>query len=183
MTTTCSIPTLTTARLTLRAPAATDFAAFAEFFASGRAQYVGGPVSPEQSWRMLATELGHWALRGYGRWAVEVSDSGGFCGIVGPWYPHGWLEPEIGWDLMNGFEGMGYATEAARAARTYAYETLGWTTAISLVHPDNHGSRNVAMRLGAEHDGDFRHERHGNLEIWRHPSPDRQAAGGVEARA
>lgn len=177
------IPTLTTPRLTLRAPKAEDFDVFAEFFMSERAQFVGGPATREQSWRMLATELGHWPLRGYGRWAVEETATGRFAGIIGPWNPDGWPEPEIGWDLMNGFEGKGYATEAALASLEYAYGTLGWTTAISLVAPPNHGSRKVAQRLGARHDGTFDHERHGPLEIWRHMSPDDLASGGVEAYA
>ncbi|MCF6234650.1 MAG: GNAT family N-acetyltransferase, partial [Rhodobacteraceae bacterium] len=143
------IPTLTTNRLTLRAPCKADFDVFAEFFTSKRAQYVGGPATQEQSWRMLATELGHWPLRGFGRWAVEETATGKFAGIIGPWYPLGWPEPEIGWDLMNGFEGYGYATEAALASLNYAYQTLGWKTAISLVSPPNAGSRRVAQRMGA----------------------------------
>ena len=178
-----NIPTLTTARLTLRAPTQDDFPAFAAFYASDRAKHVGGPATPEQSWRMLAGELGHWALRGYGRWAVDVTETGAFAGIIGLWNPEGWPEPEIGWDLMNGHEGKGFATEAAMASLQYAYDTLGWTTAISLVAPPNDPSRRVAQRMGAKKEGMFDHERHGTLEIWRHLSPDDLAAGGMEAYA
>lgn len=177
------IPTISTPRLTLRAPEASDFPGFAAFFASERSKFVGGPAPAEQSWRMLATELGHWPLRGYGRWAVEETETGAFVGIIGLWNPEGWPEPEIGWDLMNGFEGKGYATEAALAAREFAYGTLGWTTVISLVAPENAGSRNVAKRMGAQYEGLFEHERHGTLEVWRHLSPDALAAGGLEAYA
>lgn len=177
------IPTISTPRLTLRPIEARDFAGFADFYASDRSKFVGGPATAEQSWRMLATELGHWALRGFGRWAVEETETGKLAGIIGPWAPEGWPEPELGWDLMNGFEGKGYATEAALAAREYAYDTLGWTTAISLVAPANAGSRNVAKRMGATFEGMFDHERHGTLEVWRHPSPDDLAAGGMEAYA
>ena len=177
------IPTISTPRLTLRAPEAGDFPDFADFYASERSKFVGGPATEEQSWRMLATELGHWPLRGYGRWAVEETETGKLAGIIGLWFPKGWPEPELGWDLMNGFEGKGYATEAATAARTYAYETLGWTTTISLVAPANGGSRSVAKRMGATFEGMFDHERHGTLEIWRHMSPDDLAAGGMEGYA
>jgi RimJ/RimL family protein N-acetyltransferase len=178
-----NIPTLTTSRLTLRAPTVSDFPAFAAFYASERSRHVGGPATPEQSWRMLAGELGHWALRGYGRWAVEDTDTGAFAGIIGLWNPEGWPEPEIGWDLMNGHEGKGYATEAAMATLQYAYDNLGWTTAISLVAPSNDASRRVAKRMGARADGLFDHERFGRMEIWRHLSPDDLAAGGMEAYA
>jgi len=180
---TLTIPTLTTARLTLRALTSDDFPALAAFYASERSKFVGGPVSEEQTWRMLASELGHWPLRGYGRWALEEKNTGKFAGIIGPWYPLGWPEPEIGWDLMNGFEGKGYATEAAMASLEYAYETLGWTTAISLVSPPNDSSRRVAQRMGASQEGMFSHDRHGTLEIWRHLSPADLAARSKETRA
>ncbi|MBV1865596.1 MAG: GNAT family N-acetyltransferase [Rhodobacteraceae bacterium] len=166
------IPILETERLRLRGFAQDDFQVFAEFYAAERSKFVGGPATQEQSWRMLAGEIGHWELRGYGRWAVEEKATGAFCGVIGLWYPHGWPEPELGWDLMNGFEGKGYATEAALAARKYAYNTLGWKTVISLVAPPNNGSRALAKRMGAVYEGMFAHERHGDLEVYRHPNPE-----------
>lgn len=168
---TFDIPTLETERLILRAPQPGDFEGLCAFYADARSHFVGGPKTADQTWRMLATEIGHWPLRGYGRFSVEEKSSGAFVGIIGPWNPHGWPEAELGWDLMNGFEGRGYATEAALAARDYAYSTLGWTTAISLVAYGNDGSARVAQRLGATHERDFTHEMFGEMQIWRHPAP------------
>lgn len=165
-------PTLATERLTLRQLGQKDLAPMTAFYASPRSQFVGGPASAEQVWRMLAAEIGHWALRGYGRWGVDITETGETCGMVGLWNPEGWPEPEIGWDLYNGFEGRGYATEAGRAVREYAYATLGWSTAISLVNPANTGSQGVARRLRAVHEGAFTHERFGLVEIWRHPAAE-----------
>ena len=172
MTEAISAPTIQTERLTLRGLGPEDLPYLQPFFASDRSRYVGGLVSYEQSWRFLAAEIGHWTLRGYGRWGVDDRATGTPVGLVGLWNPEGWPEPEIGWDLWDGAEGKGFATEAARAARDYAYETLGWTTAISLVHPDNHASAAVAQRLGARRDGIFTHVRFGEVHIWRHPSPE-----------
>lgn len=183
MTTTITIPTLETARLILRAPGPQDFDLFAAFYASDRAKFVGGPLSAEGSWRMLAMEIGHWQMAGFGRWTCVARDSGAAVGLVGLFGPHGWPEPEIGWDLFAGHEGKGYATEAALTARAYAYDILGWTTAISLVKPANTASARVAQRMGAWHDSDFRHERHGDVQIWRHPGPDTLENGGMEAYA
>ena len=166
------IPTLTTGRLTLRAPCPEDFPALRAFYASDRARFVGGPKTAEGAWRQLATEIGHWALRGYGRWIVVERASGRACGLVGLWNPEGWPEPEIGWDLFAGFEGRGYATEAAAAARRHAYGALGWTTAISLVHPDNAASARVAERLGARPEGPVTHPTFGRLTVFRHPGPE-----------
>lgn len=164
--------TLTTDRLTLRVPTLDDFDPLAAFYASDRSRFVGGPQTAELTWRTLATEVGHWHLRGYGRFAVEERSSGKLCGIIGPFYPLGFPEPELGWDLMNGFEGKGYATEAARAVRDYVYGTLGMTTLISLIAHGNTGSEAVARRLGCVEEPEvFTHERWGELRVFRHPSP------------
>ncbi|MDF1718579.1 MAG: GNAT family N-acetyltransferase [Antarcticimicrobium sp.] len=178
-----AIPTLETERLILRAPGPQDFGPFAAFYASPRADFVGGPLNAEGSWRMLAMEIGHWTLKGFGRWTVTAKGDDTAIGMVGLFEPEGWPEAEIGWDLFNGHEGKGYATEAGRAARSYAYDVLGWQTAISLVKPANTGSARVAARLGARHEGDFTHERHGFMQVWRHPAPGEIADGGMEAYA
>ncbi|MEL6563548.1 MAG: GNAT family N-acetyltransferase [Pseudomonadota bacterium] len=172
MTVTFNAPTLDTARLTLRAPQIDDFDALAGFYASPRATFVGGPLTRELAWRTLAQEAGHWVLRGFGRWTVVEKASRSAVGIVGLWHPEGFPEQEIGWDLFDGATGKGYATEAAMAARHFAYDTLGWTTAISLVANGNDASCGVAKRLGARQDGTFTHDRFGPMQIWRHPGPE-----------
>lgn len=165
------IPTLISDRLTLRAPRQTDFECFAAFYASDRAKFIGGPLDRNRAWRQLATEAGHWALLGYGRWIVEETATGSPVGMVGLWNPEGWPEPEIGWDLFDGSEGKGFATEAALTARAYAYEVLGWTSVISLVAPANDASARVALRLGAALETDFDHATLGRLQVYRHPAP------------
>lgn len=177
-----TIPVLKTERLTLRGPDARDIAPMRAFYASDRSKFVGGPLSAELAWRQLGTEIGHWTLLGYGRWMVDVTETGETVGNVGLWNPEGWPEPEIGWDLFEGAEGKGYATEAAQAARAHAYDTLGWTTVISLVKPANQASARVAARLGARLDSEFIHERWGPMQVWRHPSPTELAPGLKEAR-
>lgn len=167
-----AIVTIDTARLTLRAPGPTDVAAVQAFYASDRARFVGGCKDAEGAWRQLATEIGHWALRGYGRWIVEEKATATACGIVGLWNPEGWPEPELGWDLFEGFDGRGYATEAAEAARAYAYDRLGWRTVISLIDPDNTASARVADRLCARPDGSFAHPHFGTAVVYRHPVPE-----------
>ena len=166
------VPILHTERLILRAPSESDLDAEAAFYASPRAAHVGGPLAREQVWRMIASFLGHWAIRGYGFWAIEERDSGAYLGRAGLWFPEGWPEPEIGWALMAGAEGRGIAFEAALAARAHAYDTLGWTTAISLIAPGNARSIALAERLGAVLDSEWEHERFGRSLIYRHPAPE-----------
>jgi RimJ/RimL family protein N-acetyltransferase len=144
------IPVLTTERLTLRAPRAGDFEAMAAFLASERARYVGGPRNRFESWRALAATLGHWDLRGYGMWGVEVTATGTYVGQVGLYNPEGWIAREIGWWIADpAAEGKGYAFEAAVAARRYAFMIVGWQEAFSVIHPDNDRSIRLALRLGA----------------------------------
>lgn len=171
------IPTLETGRLRLRAPRQDDLDAFAAFFAAERTEYIGGPLNRSDSWWSLAGTLGMWAFRGFGMWMVEEKATGVLVGRVGPWEPDAWPEPEIGWSLFEGFEGRGYATEAALEARDWAYRSAGWTTAISLIAPQNAASKAVATRLGAAPEGRFVHPEEGwEAEIWRHPSAAELAA-------
>lgn len=183
MTLAMPIPTLETERLIMRAPREADFEAEAEFFASEASKFVGGPLRPDETWRMVATLLGHWSMRGYGFWGVEEKDTGIYVGHVGLWCPFGWPEPEIGWTLMNNATGKGYATEAAQASRTYAYDALGWETSISLIDPQNAGSKAVAERLGARFESIYEHPKFGTMEVWRHPGPADLVNGGMEAYA
>lgn len=166
------VPVIETERLILRAPEAADLAPLAAFYAGPRAGFVGGPLDDVGAWRVLATEIGHWPLRGYGRWTLLRRDSGAVAGLIGLIDPPGWPEPELGWDLFEGHEGQGLAFEAASAVREWTYATLGWSTLISLIAPDNARSAALARRLGARIDGSFTHARHGRLDIWRHPGPE-----------
>jgi len=173
MSVTFSAPTLETERLILRPPAIQDVDAWVQFFGSDRSKFVGGPVRPDQAWRILALEVGHWVLRGFGRWALtEKGGDGPAIGIVGLWFPDGFAEHELGWDLFDGATGKGHATEAARAARDYAYGTLGWDTVTSMIDPANTASAAVATRLGAAYDYDYDHPGFGTVQIWRHPGPE-----------
>jgi RimJ/RimL family protein N-acetyltransferase len=175
------LPVLDTPRLTMRPPVDADHAPLCAFYGTDHARFVGGPLTPELAWRALAQEVGHWHLRGFGRWSLIEKATGDWIGISGLWHPVGFPEPELGWDLLPEATGRGFATEAALAARAHAYETLGWSTLISLVADGNDASARVARRLGAERDGRFTHERHGPMDVWRHPAAD--ADGNAEAYA
>lgn len=165
------IPTLHTERLALRAPRWDDFDAYAAFRASARSATVGGPFKRAEAFAQLSAILGHWSLRGFGRWMVADREADKPIGIVGLHYPEGWPEPEIAWSVFDGAEGLGIAQEAARASRNYAYATLGWKTLVSVVDPQNTRSVALAQRLNCTKEAPFRHEVYGALHIWRHPAP------------
>lgn len=164
-------PTLTTDRLILRAPGPQDIGPFAAFYASEASHFVGGPLSEAEAWRSLCGVIGHWTMRGFGRWMVTRKGEDNAIGLVGLHYPWDWPEREIGWYIWDG-NGQGYATEAGRAARDYAYGTLCWDTVMSMIAPGNDASVRVAQALGATRAPDYVHPRHGTLMIYRHPGPE-----------
>ncbi|MBF9048959.1 GNAT family N-acetyltransferase [Roseobacter sp. HKCCD9010] len=165
-----TIPTVTTERLILRAPQLSDFDAYADFRGSDRAAFVGGPNTPGQAWQQLCALIGQWQLRGYGRWMIADKDTDEPLGVTGLHHPLEWPEAEVAWSLFAAGEGRGIAYEAALAVRTYAYETLGWSTVISCVDSKNARSLALAKRLGCTQDGQFTHEVFGTMNVWRHPS-------------
>ncbi len=171
-----AIPTVETERLRLRAPELRDFDSYADFYASERSTAVGGPSDRASSFRGFLAIGGHWQIRGFGRWIVADRTTDDALGIVGLYHPDDWPEPEIAWTVFEQAEGRGIALEAALASRAYAYETLGWTTLVSLTAPDNARSIALAERMGATRDGDHLHPLYGLLHIWRHLSPGEIAA-------
>lgn len=154
-------PTLETARLILRPPAAEDLDGWAELMADAEAaRYIGGQMSRSQAWRMMAAMAGSWALNGFGMFSLIEKDTGQWVGRIGPWRPEGWPGTEVGWSLHPRAHGKGYAVEAATATMDWAVDYLGWTRLIHCIDPANLASIKVARRIGSRF-----------LEIGRLPEP------------
>ena len=173
------IPVLETDRLILREPREADFTAALAFNDSPRNVFVGGMLERRWIWRGVLANIGHWALRGYGFFSVDTRE-GDFIGRVGVIYHDGWDEPELGWHLFDGFEGKGYALEAARAARADYHARVSPNPPISYIDPANLRSRALAERLGArpEREAVF-HDK--SIAVWRHPAPVAREAGHTHA--
>lgn len=147
------IPVIETERLLLRPLRESDTEAYAEMMADPDvARFLtvtGQPLAPEDSWRQVAMLIGHWELRGFGMWAVaEKSRPDVFLGRLGPYYPRGWPDFEIGWALARPAWGRGYASEGAAAAMRYAFDVLDRPRVVSLIDPGNVRSTAVARRIG-----------------------------------
>lgn len=95
--------------------------------------------------------------------ALERKDSGGFIGFTG-------LQPvradlpmhgqvEVGWRLARDAWGHGFATEAARAAVAYGFDTARLPEIVALAAVGNTRSRKVMERIGMRYDpaSDFDH--------------------------
>ncbi len=71
----------------------------------------------------------------------------GMCGLLVQ-EVDGKEELEIGYSLHPAFKGKGFATEAARKCRDFAFENNFARSLISIIHIENHASAGVALRNG-----------------------------------
>ena len=143
------IPELKSQRLILRAPREDDFPVYRTFYTDADAsRFYGGPMTASNAWKQLAMELGHWYLKGYGMWSLELRSSGEMIGGCGFWWPSGWPRPELTWWLIESARGNGYATEASIAAIDFAYQTLNWESVETHLDDDNEAARKLVLRLG-----------------------------------
>ena len=102
---------------------------------------------------------------GYGLWAVEVPGIAPCIGFIGlnpvtfgaPFTP----AVEVGWRLARAYWGSGYATEGARAALRFGFDTIGLDEIVSFTTPRNRRSWHVMEKIGMTRDpaDDFGHPR------------------------
>lgn len=98
--------------------------------------------------RLEQGPLADYEKYGYGRFAVELKETGdviGFCGIK--YLPEIDL-PEVGYRFLKKYWGMGIGTEAARVCVDFAREDLEVDKLVALIEPENRASIRVAEKLG-----------------------------------
>jgi len=120
-------------------------------------------LSREQSDLLAERIVSQLRSQGWGLWAAEVAATDTFIGFVGLNRPlfqaHFTPAVEVGWRLAHQYWGCGYATEAARAALGFGFESLGLPEIVSFTNVDNQRSRRVMEKLGMRHqrEDDFDH--------------------------
>ncbi|HET9124354.1 MAG TPA: GNAT family N-acetyltransferase [Solirubrobacteraceae bacterium] len=161
---------LRTDRLLLRRWRAEDREPFAALNADPEVmRHFPAPLDRAHSDALAARAEAQITERGWGLWAVEVAEAGGgapsapFAGFIGLGIPsfeaHFTPVVEVGWRLARRFWGRGYATEGARAALAFAFDTLRLAEVVSFTAVGNERSRRVMERLGMTRDPeeDFDH--------------------------
>jgi RimJ/RimL family protein N-acetyltransferase len=168
-----------TERLTLRAWTPEDRAAVERISDESRIVRwlaIGEPLANRKIDQFLANQTDGQERRGWCRWAVELRKPSfgdprgvvGFCGFGCKFAP----EVELGWTLLPQVWNRGLATEAARAALGYGFQTIGFPNVISAVLPDNAASRRIADKLGMREDGTVKRDNQSHLRyVIDNPDP------------
>ena len=111
-----------------------------------------GPFSREEVQAWLDKQLRRYREDGFGLWALVEKSSGtliGQCGLTLQDYK-GRRVPEIGYLLRRAYRHQGFAIEAARACREYAFQALGFREVYSIIRDTNFPSQQVALRNGMD---------------------------------
>ena len=167
---------LETERLILREMQPSDFDALCRIMQDEETMTAyEGAFSDEEVQAWLYRQLERYRKWGFGLWAVILKENGamiGQCGLtMQPWMGEDVLE--IGYLFERAYWHRGYATEAARACRVYAFDTLNAKEICSIIRDTNTASQNVALRNGMKKtDSWVKHYRgvdmpHDRYVVWR----------------
>lgn len=142
---------LETERLYLRELNQADFNSLSRILQDEETMYAyEGAFSDGEVQEWLDRQISRYRKWNFGLWAVvlkETDEMIGQCGLtMQPWKDAEVLE--IGYLLERAYWHKGYATEAAKACKKYAFEILKAEEVCSIIRDTNTASQNVAVRNG-----------------------------------
>lgn len=113
-------------------------------------RYYSKPLDRAESAVWLDRQRERYARDGHGLWLVLDRRSGeplGQVGVLEQDLDDG-VETEVGYLIARVHWRQGFASEAARACRDWAFSSLGRTHVVSLIRPENLPSQAVARSNG-----------------------------------
>lgn len=142
---------LETERLYLREMNQDDFDSLCKILQDEKVMYAyEGAFSDAEVHEWLNRQIARYHKWGFGLWAVMLKENDeliGQCGLtMQPWKNTEVLE--IGYLFQHRYWHKGYATEAAQACKTYAFETLHAAEVCSIIRDTNIPSQKVAIKNG-----------------------------------
>lgn len=142
-----------TERLILREMTSDDYDALCKIMQDEKTMYAyEGAFKDEEVHEWLARQFKRYEKYGFGLWAVILKENNqmiGQCGIT----MQMWKDEEvmeIGYLFNRHYWHNGYAIEAARACKKYAFEVLKADEICSIIRDTNIASQNVAKRNGMQ---------------------------------
>ena len=172
--------TVRTSRLTLR-PVGPEHLADLVALKGDEAAFglmLHGVRTPERTAEELRDDIVFWQVRGYGTWAVHLTEDDSFLGIVGLMERPDGRGVALRFALWPQMRGKGYAREAARAALVFGH-AAGLARIIAVARESNLASRAVLGDLGLQPCGRFEHQGHQMLVFESLRLPPAQQAGAA----
>ena len=142
-----------TPRLLLRELTAADFGALYDVLADSDIMRHYPYTFDERRVRgWISKNIERYRDFGFGLWAVVLKATGGMIGDCGITMQeiNGRIKPEIGYHLHRDWQKRGYAREAARACRDWAFEHTPFGTLYSYMKADNAPSIGVSRSNGMQ---------------------------------
>ena len=142
---------LETKRLYLREMNQDDFDSLCKILQDEEVMYAyEGAFQDAEVKEWLDRQIARYQKWGFGLWAAVLKETGemiGQCGLtMQPWKDREVLE--IGYLFQKAYWHKGYAAEAAKACKRYAFEVLGADEVCSIIRDTNIASQKVALRNG-----------------------------------
>lgn len=142
---------LETEQLFLRELTSDDFDALYEVLAdSDIMQHYPYTFDESRVRNWINKSIERYEIFGFGLWAVCMKETGemiGDCGITMQ-NINGMIKPEIGYHINKRFQRKGYAKEAARACREWAFDNTPFNILYSYMKKTNVASVATAMANG-----------------------------------
>ncbi len=143
--------TLSTNRLDFKRMTADDAPALFETVGDPQVMlyWVGGADPNVAATEQRIADLkAHWGRHGFGDWGLVEKHSQELIGFAGLHYIDGMPEVNLGYALRRSKWRQGFALEAGRALLAHGLKTLGLSTIVAVIWPDNAASIALAQRLG-----------------------------------
>lgn len=142
---------LETERLYMREMTQDDFPSLCKILQDEETMYAyEGAFTDSEAQEWLDRQMARYRKWGFGLWAVmlkENEEMNGQCGLtMQPWKDEEVLE--VGYLFERSYWHKGYATEAAKACKCYAFDVLKADEVCSIIRNTNTASQNVAVRNG-----------------------------------
>lgn len=126
-------------------------------------QHYPKPFDEEKTKYWIEWNLDNYQTYGFGLWAVILKETGEFIGDCGITIQNidGEMLPEIGYHINKKYWRKGYGSEAAKAARDWAFQNTEYDVIYSYMKYTNVGSYSTAIANGMKKIKEYPDEKNG----------------------